>query len=345
MFPQCVTVFPLMKKRCLFFYVALLLLFANGAHADGTYQRTKDGRTRVWNNNPQSGDMATWSGDRDKDKYATGYGTLTWYTTQRKNVTGSNLPSAKYTLVSHYSGIMVRGKLDGVVENVDANGKIFHGTFIDGRKGNDWAAGPASGPISTGIAFDQQRREPIPQTTVVEAPPNEPSPAPPAEGPRSSPISARPPGQSSEVTKQSAQPVSTPTAAERPSPTIDDSLQSLIGPTPSSGTDVIAEPSPLSHASVPPITASSPPPVTSTSSSPPPAGPRLTAVEVIELANAEARREGYNPREYQRPQADYIAKDETWSVSYDQKYADGFGNHFSVSVEDKTKKTSFTAGR
>jgi hypothetical protein len=66
---------------------------------------------------------------------------------------------------------------------------------------------------------------------------------------------------------------------------------------------------------------------------------------VIELANAEARKEGYNPRDYLRPQANYLAADEAWSVSYDQKYADGFGNHFSVSVEDKTKKASFSAGR
>ena len=343
MFPQCVTVFVLMNARCLFVYGALVLLFASGAYADGTYQRTKDGKTRVWNNHPNPGDAATWSGDRDKDRYATGYGTLTWYTTERKKMTGSNLPSAKYTLAGHYSGIMVRGKLDGMVENVDANGKIFHGTFIDGRKGSDWAAGPASRPSSTSIAFDQQRREPVPQAAVVEASPKEP--APPAEGPRSSPISVRPSPQSYEVTKQPAQPVSTPIATERPSPTIDDSLQSLIGPTSSSssGTDVVAEASP--QASVPPIAASTPPPVTSTSSSPPPSGPRLTAAEVVELANAEAHREGYNPRDYQRPQADYIAPNETWSVSYDQKYADGFGNHFSVSVEDKTKKASFTAGR
>lgn len=344
MFPPCVTVFVLVKVRFVFIYGALLFVLVNGAHAGGTYQRTKDGKTRIWNNNPQTGDMATWSGDRDKENYATGYGTLSWYTTQRKRVTGSNLPAPQYILLSHYSGIMVRGKLDGMVENVDANGEIFHGTFIDGRKGSDWAAGPASGTVSTAIAFDPQRPEPIPQTTVGNAPP--PEPAPPAEGPRSVPVAVHPPARSYEVTKASAQPISTPAVTERPSPTIDDSLQSLIGPTASSSpkADVISEASP--QVSVPPPAAlPSPPVVTSTSSSPPPASPRLSAAEVIELANAEARKEGYNPREYLRPQADYIAADETWSVSYDQKYADGFGNHFSVSVEDKTKKASFSAGR
>jgi hypothetical protein len=342
MFPPCATVFALVNVRSLFIYGTLLFVLANGAYAGGAYQRTKDGKTRVWNNNPQPGDMATWSGDRDKEKYATGYGTLTWYTTQRKDVTGSNLPAAKYTLLSHYSGIMVRGKLDGVVENVDADGKIFHGTFIDGRKGNDWTAGPASGPASAAIAFDPQHPEPISQTTAGEAPPNEP--APPAAGPGSSPVSVPPPSQSYETTKQSTQSVSTPMVTERPSPTIDDSLQSLIGPasSPSAKTEVVAEVAP--QPSVAPATPS-PPPVTSTSPSPPPAGSRLNAAEVIELANAQARKEGCNPREYLRPQADYNAADETWSVSYDQKYANGFGNHFSVSVEDKTKKTSFTAGR
>lgn len=344
MFPQCVTVFVLMNARYLFVYGALLFVLANGVDAEGTYQRTKDGRTRVWNNNPKRGDAATWSGDRDKDRYATGYGTLTWYTMKRQSVTGSNLPSAKYTVISHYSGIMVKGKLDGMVENVDANGKIFHGTFIDGRKGNDWIAGPASGPVSTAIALDQRRVELVPQAVVGDASPREPMPAPPAEGPRSSPVSLHPPVQSSDVTKQTAQPVSATKVTERPSPTIDDSLQSLIGPasSASSGMDVVAEPS--SQASMPAPAATPPPPVTSTSS-PPAAGPRLTTTEVIGLADAEAHKQGYNPGEYRRPQTDYVATDETWSVSYHVMYADGASKHFTVSVDDKTKKTSFTTGR
>ena len=56
----------------------LLVVFANGAFAGGNYQRTKDGKTFVWNNHPKPGDAATWSGKRDKDGYATGSGTLTW---------------------------------------------------------------------------------------------------------------------------------------------------------------------------------------------------------------------------------------------------------------------------
>jgi hypothetical protein len=71
-----------------------------------------------------------------------------------------------------------------------------------------------------------------------------------------------------------------------------------------------------------------------------PAHPRLTRAEVIQLADLEARMQGYPLGEYQRPQVHYTTADDKWSVSYDQKSADGvLGKHFSVSVEDKTKKT------
>src|SRR4029077_7488928 len=63
-----------------FFVCRALLVFANVALGDGTYQRTKDGKTLVWNNHPQAGDEAKWSGDRDREGYASGFGTLTWYT-------------------------------------------------------------------------------------------------------------------------------------------------------------------------------------------------------------------------------------------------------------------------
>ena len=326
-----------MNARCFFVY-AVLLLFVHSASAGGAYQRTKDGKARVWNNNPQPGDAATWSGGRDAEGYATGYGTLTWYTTERKRVTGSNLPSAKYTVISLFSGNMVRGKLDGPVENVSAHGKIFHATFADGRKASDWSAGPAPAPSPTGIAVDQQGNEPVKEEAVLEAP---------AEGPKPSAIPGHPPpSQSESAIKQPTKPVSTSAAIERPSPTIDDSLRSLIGPSPASASrkDVVAEASP--PASMPPPAASPPPPVTSTSSSPPPvAGPHLSAPEVIALADAEAHRQGYNPSEYQRPQTEYIAADETWSVSYQQMYADGASKRFTVSVEDKTKKASVVVGR
>ena len=81
-----------------------------------------------------------------------------------------------------------------------------------------------------------------------------------------------------------------------------------------------------------------------------PHGARLTKAEVIRLADAEARRQGYDLREYQRPQAhyNYVRADDTWFVSYDQIYINGMGEvgkHFMVTVEDKTKKIYFGHGR
>jgi len=95
------------------------------AASAGQYQRTKDGRTYVWNNYPTPGDGASWSGATDSHGYATGYGTLTWY----KNGNWA----------SRYYGTMVRGRLNGFVTNQDADGKRFQGTYVNGNKSSDWS--------------------------------------------------------------------------------------------------------------------------------------------------------------------------------------------------------------
>ena len=161
-----------MTARCLLLYTALLL-FVNSAHG-GVYQRTKDGKALVWNNYPEAGDEATWSGDRDAHKYATGAGTLTWYRVARKVVTGSNLPSVKgsTTLISRCSGEMVQGKFDGQVTIVDAKGKTFHGMYVDGNKSGDWAAGPPPAAPEQRANKSVRREE-----ANVEAPAEGPPPA------------------------------------------------------------------------------------------------------------------------------------------------------------------------
>jgi len=158
--------------RCLFICTTLLL-FANGADGGGIYQHTRDGRTLIWNNYPKRDDAATWSGARDSNGFATGNGTLTWYRVQRPIMTGSNIPSSRGraaggAVINRYSGKMVRGKLDGPVVNVDASEKIFHGTFVNGTKANDWVAGPL--PRTA-----QQLNERVSRSAV--------EPPPPAEGP------------------------------------------------------------------------------------------------------------------------------------------------------------------
>jgi hypothetical protein len=157
-------------RRCLLVLTASLL-FANGADC-GVYQRTIDGRALVWNNFPRPDDAATWSGARDSTGYATGYGTLTWYKSDRRIVTGSNIPSPSTgNLVARYTGQMLEGKFQGLVVNADANGKVFHGTFVNGTKTSDWTPGP---PPPDNPQQSNQRVT----NTATDA-----EPAPPAAGP------------------------------------------------------------------------------------------------------------------------------------------------------------------
>lgn len=158
-----------MIARCLFVCGALLLL-ANGAAGDGMYQRTRDGRSLVWCNDPNRGDEPKWSGDRDSNGYASGYGTLTWYRIPRAIVTGSNIPSkVRANVLNRYVGKMVHGKLDGPVTKVDATGKVFHATFVNGIK----AANPVAGRA---LEADQKPTERITKSSVQTV-------EPPAEGP------------------------------------------------------------------------------------------------------------------------------------------------------------------
>jgi len=120
------------------FVCGALLLSTSGVFADGEYQRTKNGKTMVWNNDPKPGDEAAWSGDRDREGYATGFGTLTWYTAQPKGESGS----AKSVVYVRYWGNMVRGKFDGAV-NAHSKGKTDYAIFADGKRTTRWAAGPA----------------------------------------------------------------------------------------------------------------------------------------------------------------------------------------------------------
>ena len=182
--------------------LAAAVCLTNFAIAGGGYQKAQDGKTLVWNSNPQSGDSATWSGKRDSSGYAIGRGTLTWFHMQKKIVTGSNLPLPKYSAIASYTGEMVRGKLNGAIVATDANGKKFHGTYVAGRR-TKWNAGVAKGT----------------------SPPNEPLMRrgelvePPAQGP----IEPAPQAATAPAT-------GVPPTSEKPNGEFDDSLRSLVGP-------------------------------------------------------------------------------------------------------------------
>src|SRR4051794_12466261 len=135
--------------RLLFSAGVLLLLFlcfsGNKVQASGTFQRTRDGKAIVWNTDQQPGDEAEWSGGADERGYAKGAGTIIWYKLDRV-ITGTSIPTERghSTMIATYSGKMVNGMLDGVVETVDANGEKVHATFAAGRRKTDWEAGPAA---------------------------------------------------------------------------------------------------------------------------------------------------------------------------------------------------------
>src|SRR5512132_4734451 len=115
------------------FVCGALILFASVVYGAGSFQRTRDGQTLVWRDSPARGDEATWSGKRDKDGFATGSGVLTWYKVEPTIVTGSNiLDTRRYLImINHYSGTMVRGKFQGALTDVAANGKRLQATSVN----------------------------------------------------------------------------------------------------------------------------------------------------------------------------------------------------------------------
>jgi len=122
------------SARFVFFCGTLLLLIAAVARGEGNYQQTRNGKTLVWNDHPKAGDTATWSGGRNRDGYARGFGTLIWYTKDPN--------FDKPQLYARYWGNMVQGKFNGPI-NVHSKKKTHHAIFADGARVTRWSPGPA----------------------------------------------------------------------------------------------------------------------------------------------------------------------------------------------------------
>ena len=148
--------------RSLFVCIALLL-FASVAYGAGSYQPTRDGKALVWNDSPKRGEEVTWSGRRDRNGFAAGSGTLTWYQVEPKIVTGSNIPDTRRyaVVISRRSGKMVEGKFEGAVTYVDANVKRLQATFVSAGKR------PAKRNLSPAA---QETPTAVPQQTASVAP-------------------------------------------------------------------------------------------------------------------------------------------------------------------------------
>ena len=186
-----------MNIRSVFVCGALLLL-ASVAHGVGIYQRTRDGQTFVWNDSPERGEEATWSGKRDKDGFADGSGTLTWYKVEPTIVTGSNILDARrYAVVTNrYLGKMVQGKFTGAVTYVDANGKRLQTTLVNGANRPSRRQKPTRVPtpgVRATRTAKQTPRRPS-QQTVVQTPEHTSAPVIPGPAPEqsSSPIEQEP---------------------------------------------------------------------------------------------------------------------------------------------------------
>jgi hypothetical protein len=132
---------------------ALLSIFTGAALGVGEYQRTRDGKTLIWNADPKSDDSASWWGERDKNGYAKGVGELTWY-----NADGS--------VYARYYGNTVHGKFDGPV-NVHVKGRTAHAFFVDGKRMTGWARGPASSRFATDwrSALAREKADAVPATS------------------------------------------------------------------------------------------------------------------------------------------------------------------------------------
>jgi hypothetical protein len=313
---------------------ALLIVAANVALGDGVYQRTRDGKALVWNNYPKTGDEATWSGGRDRDGYARGFGALAWYATDQDD-------SGRPAFYARYWGNMNRGKFNGPV-NVHSKRKTRHAIFVDGARSTRWAAGSAPSRMVRPEFVEAIQKEKVLVASKTETVPPGPAantqrlttegrtgePEAPAEGPliqRSAIKDQRPEisGRRLVFREPGLELREYQSRGGQPQIDIDDSLRLLVWPPRSLGMTRGA------------FKGASPVPKA-----------RLTKEKVIELADAVARSHGYDLDAYERPEPQYDPADQTWSLFYNQKPIDeSTGKHFNVAVGDKTGSTVLMADR
>ncbi len=133
------------KTAITFFACVLLAGISVAFAATGGYQKTRDGKTTVWNASPKPGESVAWAGSRDKEGYATGFGTITWY-------------SASGSEQAVYYGNMVNGKLEGPV-NMHMGRRTVHAYFADGSRATAWARGPAPSRMNVPDELVTKRRK------------------------------------------------------------------------------------------------------------------------------------------------------------------------------------------
>jgi ketosteroid isomerase-like protein len=200
------------------FVCSALLLFASVAYGAGSYQPTRDGKALVWNDSPKRGEEATWSGGRDKNGFAAGSGTLTWYQVEPTIVTGSNIPDTRRygVVISRCSGKMVEGKFEGAVTYVHANGKRLQASLVN--VGNTPVNQPPDNRLSPRKKVTAPKRNltPAVQESPTAVPEQTASVAPKQAATQTSEQQARQPDAQSTIA-----PIPTPLASPTPPLTVD----------------------------------------------------------------------------------------------------------------------------
>jgi hypothetical protein len=221
-----------------FVYNALLMLLFASAGLAGQYQQTKDSKTIVWNEDHKPDDLVSWSGKRDADGYATGYGTLTWYTPDDMLETGSNVPRKHYRISSRVSGTMVHGKFEEAPPSTTAAAPIEP---EKPKKKLGWFGifKPRPKPTPAQVEATPMPR-PRSRSTHVEATPQTSGP-PPTNAEAPPPPAAKPTGTSSAASNSleslmhapSSLRLNSPTASPSPAAAPDVSIQLGQPPSPS----------------------------------------------------------------------------------------------------------------
>jgi hypothetical protein len=298
---------------------AVVLACAAPAFA-GKYQRTLDKKSHIWNDDPKPWEECNWSGGRDRLNLADGPGTLTWYNDEKGPTTRTRFSAERLHFVSKVTGTMLRGRWEGMVELMDANGHVSHALFDNGKLMMAWTDGPAPAQAKVAAAAPTERKTQAEPETVT-------APAAPAVS-RATPEPAGP------VTRLPSEPAPaiSKTPAEfsiEPKPLIQNSSSVVVKSTPVPTKSMLGGPqSPVRSGGsllTDPVVSSSgvggaggdlfhslaaPPSLLQHRAS-------LSPREATKIAEAELAREGLNLSDYPRRQLTYNPDSDTWIVSYE----------------------------
>src|SRR5947208_9298539 len=134
------------QKARLILFACALLAGGGTALGAGEYQQARDGKTTIWNWQPKTGETASWSGVRDKDGYANGFGDLTWYNANGK-------------VFGLFYGNMVHGKFEGAV-NVHTGDRVAHSYFVNGERVTNWGRRAATSTMTAPRAALVEKHRP-----------------------------------------------------------------------------------------------------------------------------------------------------------------------------------------